>query len=383
MSWTISSLSEAADIVAGQHIPSDLYSDDESGTPYLTGPVDFGMRVPSVTKWTSAPKVFAEKGDVLVTVKGSGVGKSNLGIDAAIGRQLMAIRPRLTKIDQFYLYTFIKSVEPRIHKLAQGAAIPGIVKADLADLQIPLPPLAEQKRIAGILDAADGLRAKRRAALAQLDTLLQSTFLDLFGDPNRWSSKFKISRLVDCCTKITDGEHGTVERLESGRLYLMARNVTKQKSIDLSDVSYISEEDHRRIYKRCGPEAGDLLLVCVGATIGKVALVPEGEEFSLARSVALIKPNRDRMLPSFLLHLFDSGYIQFKLLGQRNTGAQSGLYLGKIKELEIPLPPLDLQRRFASIVESVERQKARHREHLAQLDTLFASLQQRAFKGDL
>ncbi|MGA1463933.1 MAG: restriction endonuclease subunit S, partial [Steroidobacteraceae bacterium] len=247
----------------------------------------------------------------------------------------------------------------------------------------PLPPLPEQKRIAAILDAADALRAKRRESLEQLDQLLQSTFLEMFGDPVRYAARYPMKALGVLAVKITDGEHGTVARLESGKLYLMARNITRDLQLDLSDISYISEDDHERIFKRCGPEAGDLLLVCVGATIGKVAMVPDMEPFSLARSVALIKPDRRHLEPTFLLHLFNSDFIQFRLVGKQNVAAQAGLYLSQIRSIQVPCPSLDEQCEYAGIVESIEQQKARYRTQLDELDTLFASLQSRAFNGEL
>jgi type I restriction enzyme S subunit len=256
-------------------------------------------------------------------------------------------------------------------------------KSQAQRIPIALPPLSEQKRIAAILDNADALRAKRRESNEQLDSLVQATFLEMFGDPVTNPHRWEIKACDDICTKVTDGEHGTVDRLPSGRLYLMARNITASGEIDLGDVSFISEADHRRIFQRCDPEKGDLLLVCVGATIGKTAIVPDMPEFSLARSVALLKPRRNLVQPVYLNQYLRSRHGQTQLLHSRNTAAQSGLYLGKMKAMSIPLPPLDLQTRFASIVESIEQQKARLKAHLAELDTLFASLQSRAFNGEL
>ena len=85
------------------------------------------------------------------------------------------------RVESRYLYHFLRTVD--FYGLASATTVPALRKSELERLPVPLPPLAEQKRIAGILDAADALRAKRREALAQLDTLLQATFLDMFGDP--------------------------------------------------------------------------------------------------------------------------------------------------------------------------------------------------------
>lgn len=270
-----------------------------------------------------------------------------------------------------------------LKSLNKAATIPGLNREDAYRLPLLLPPLPEQKRIAAILDAVDALRAKRRESIEQLDSLTQSTFLEMFGDPVMNPKGWEVKAFENVCNKITDGEHGTVERVDQGVLYLMARNIAVSGDIDLTNVSFIKDVDHQRIVSRCNPEVDDILLVCVGATIGKTALVPAGLDFSLARSVALIKPDRALLAPSFLNQYLRSEPGQSQLFRSRNTAAQSGLYLGKIKKLELIVPPLDLQNRFASIVESIEQQKVRLKTHLAELDTLFASLQSRAFNGEL
>jgi type I restriction enzyme, S subunit len=190
MTPTSRKLSEVCEIIAGQHIASELYDRDGEGSPYLTGPADFGERYPIVTKWTRSPKVFATSADVLVTVKGAGVGKSNLGADAAIGRQLMALRPKNGLLNQSYLFAFIRSQEARLNAAAQGATVPGIGKDTLESMAIPLPSPAEQRRLADILDQADALRRKRAEAIRLANDLVPSLFYEMFGDsitnPRKW-----------------------------------------------------------------------------------------------------------------------------------------------------------------------------------------------------
>ncbi|MCO8055515.1 restriction endonuclease subunit S [Acinetobacter towneri] len=285
------------------------------------------------------------------------------------------------KIDNLYLYYFLKQVD--FYRLAPATTVPALRKSDLEKIKIPLPPLAEQRRIASILDKADELRQKRQQAIEKLDQLLQATFIDMFGDPNTYQNRFPIKSLKQVCTKITDGEHGTVERLESGKLYLMARNITKNMTLDITEVSYISEEDHQRIYKRCSPEFGDLMIVCVGATIGKLCLVPDMEEFSLARSVALLKPDNNSVISQYLLHLLASDYMQQKILNSRNTAAQAGLYLGKLSIIEVPVPPKELQEKWSKIALSIEDQKQKLYKQLDVQNQLFISLQNQAFSGNL
>ena len=106
--------------------------------------------------------------------------------------------PRSDLVSPDFLFWWLKVQEKHIQSKGRGATFKEVSKKIVEDLQIPLPPLAErskQKRIAGILDAADALRAKRREALAQLDTLLQSTFLDMFGDPVTNPMGWEVRRL--------------------------------------------------------------------------------------------------------------------------------------------------------------------------------------------
>ena len=145
--WPTIALGDVCTLIAGQHIDKDDYNTNALGIGYLTGPSDFGDVFPELEKWTTTPKVIAEEGDILITVKGSGLGKVNLlsAFRAAIGRQLMAIRA--TGAITEYLYIQLMRMYYDIQALGVGAAIPGITKDDVLRLRLPLPPLTEQESI--------------------------------------------------------------------------------------------------------------------------------------------------------------------------------------------------------------------------------------------
>ena len=183
--WPVKKLGELCDLVSGQHIDAKDYNTESRGVGYLTGPSDFGSLNPVVTKWTEHPKRMARQGDILLTVKGSGVGKINiLDIDdeLAISRQLMAIR--VTDIEVGYLYAFLSTKFEHFQSLSNGAAIPGISREDVLDLMCPLPPLPEQKRIVSRLNALSSetnrlqsLYQHKRTTLADLkQSLLHKAF---------------------------------------------------------------------------------------------------------------------------------------------------------------------------------------------------------------
>ena len=265
----------------------------------------------------------------------------------------------------------------RIRRLVNGIHL---YPKDVARLQIPLPPLAEQKRIAGILDAADALRAKRREALAELDTLLQSTFLDMFGDPVTNPMGWDAPPLADFCKTGTGGtpSRGKMQRYyEAGTIPWVKSGELREKVIT-STGEYITETALKETNVKLVPKDA-LLLALYGATVGRLGIL--GTQATTNQAVCHIIPNSLRADLRYMFHSL-SNQVSY-LVGRGVGGAQPNISQGIIKSLAIPLPPLNLQHRFAAIGESVEHQKASQRAHLAELDTLFTSLQSRAFRGDL
>lgn len=383
MKWPGIALGEVVDIIAGQHIEASLYSSEPVGSPYLTGPADFGENHPQVTKWTRSPKVFAKSSDVLVTVKGAGVGKSNLSCDAAIGRQLMALRPRQAKIDQHFLYHFIRFKEPSIARLADGATVPGLGKADLKGLEIPLPPLDEQKRIAAILDKADALRRKRRQALALLDSLTQSIFLEMFGDLIA-QSKTHGSLTVADVGRIQLGRQ-RAPKYQSGKFphpYIRVANVYEDR-IDTSDVLCMDFDERDFLDYRL--EYGDILLNEGQSTelVGRPAMWRgEIENCCFQNTLIRFKANRSIINPEYALSVFIYYFrtMEFSKISSK-TSSVAHLGAGRFGRMIFPLAPLDRQNRYAELVFNLRRVQAASEQN--DPHSLFASLQHRAFTGQL
>ena len=255
-------------------------------------------------------------------------------------------------------------------------------------MRFPLPPLAEQKRIARILDAADALRAKRREAVAQLDTLLQSTFLDMFGDPVKlgWTMVTVEALASNQRGAIRTGPFGSQllhsEFVDEGIRVLGIDNAVANEFRE-GEPRFITAQKYEQL-RRYIVRPRDVLITIMG-TCGRCAVVPDDICTAInTKHLCCITLDRGRCLPEFMHAYFLEHPIARRYLEQSAKGAiMSGLNMRIIKSLPIPAAPLDLQHRFAAIVQSVEQQKARQRTHLAELDTLFASLQSRAFRGDL
>lgn len=373
-------LGNIAEVIAGQSPKSETYNQNGDGLPFFQGKTDFGEMYPKARYWCNEPTKIALPNDILISVRAP-VGPVNIcDVESCIGRGLGAIRVN-ENISKDYVYYFLKANEKRISNLGVGSTFKAITQREIRNIVVPLPALEDQIHIATLLSKAEALIKQRKESIDLLDDYLKSTFLEMFGAGDK--SNFPIKTLNEVSIKITDGEHGTVERLDQGRLYLMARNITRSNELDFEQVSYISENAHQKIYKRCNPQKDDLLMVCVGATIGKVALVPEMEEFSIARSVALIKPNHKLIDSRYLLWFFNTDFGIRQIKSGSNEAAQAGLYTGNLKKIKIPLPPIEIQHQFTSIVKKVELINFQYQSSLAELENLYDSLSQKAFKGEL
>ena len=304
------------------------------------------------------------------------------------GMNLLALRVDPEVAASRYVYWILSSTGfrrklPRITKHSVNQSSFNI--ASFKKLQIPLPPLDEQKRIAGIMDAADALRAKRREALAQLDTLLQSTFLDIFGDPVTNPMGWETPALSEVTDEIYryPTYFGIVYQNE-GVPEIRGELIGKDGKLDTdpSKLRFIAQATSDK-FSRTQLTAGDLVMTVRG-TIGKIGIVPaELSNANMTANLIRISPARSIIDPVFLLHVALGPYFLNQLSKASSSTTIKTIKALDLKVIPIPLPPLNRQHRFAAIVESVEEQKTRQRAHLAELDTLFASLQSRAFRGDL
>jgi type I restriction enzyme, S subunit len=334
-----------------------------------------------------SPKQRIRKGDVLVAASSGSldiVGKAARALadyEGGFGAFCKVLRPG-PGIDPSYFAHFFKTQDyrRRVSALAAGININNLRNEHLDEMQIPLPPVAEQRRIAEALDKAEALVAKRRVTLAQLDTLTQAMFVDMFGDPATNLKGFPSSTIGSVSEQVTDGEHLTPKRAAEGIKLLSARNI-RDGYIDFENVDYIGLEEYERIKRRCNPSPGDVLISCSG-TIGRVASVETREPFSLVRSAALVRPRPSVVRYKFLEYYLRTPALKARMLRRANASSQANLFQGQLRDLPVYVPPISLQDDFTIRVARVDTLKAAHWTSLAGLHALFASLQHRAFQGD-
>jgi type I restriction enzyme S subunit len=298
---------------------------------------------------------------------------------AYVVSHLAALAP-IGKYEPSYLAHWLRAHPPS--KLIKDDAYPSIRTSEIASLEVPDLHIDNQRRIAAILDKADAIRRKREQALTLADDLLRSVFQQMFGDPVMNTKDWPIEALGVVCTKITDGTHDTPMRQSSGVTFITGKNIRPFK-IDRDNVEFVSEEVHREIYRRCNPEYGDVLYTNIGAGTGNAAFNDVIFEFSM-KNVALLKPNLSRTNGRYLELLLNHGGFKRQLLSQYGQGgAQGFLGLKNIKSIMIPLPPLHSQTQFQRLVEKTKAASARIERARVLDESLFTSLSQRAFGGEL
>ena len=290
--------------------------------------------------------------------------------------------PHADVLEAKYLYWWLRTRRSYLESLGNGATFKEVSKATVSRIEIPLPSLNEQRRIAEVLDRAQALRAKRRTALAQLDLLSQSIFIHMFGDPVSNPKGMTVVRLADVATRITDGVHLKPDYTKVGIPFISVKDITTGNLV-FDDCKFISLEDHERFTKRCKPERHDILYTKVGATYGRPALIETDREFSIYVSVCLIKPRKELVHPHFLSVVLATPAVK-KQADRRVKGiGVPDLHLDQIQSFLIPLPSMEEQHEFARRILTVEKLKKTQRASLAEFEGLFASLQYRAFRGEL
>lgn len=335
-----------------------------------------------------------QEGDILVSSANSWnlIGKCcavpHLPWQATFGGFVSVLRAHHGKVDSRYLYRWFSS--PRIQATVRGFGQQTTNIANLniercAGLAVPLPPIPEQRRIADVLDRADAMRAKRREAVGQVQLLERALLVALLGPEGDWARRWPMVALGDICA-VKGGK-----RLPKGEDY--SPEPTPFRYIRVADIQDGQVQEDRLVYLR--PEIqrairnyvvrdGDVVISIAGS-IGLVAPVgPSLDGVNLTENAAKLSPNgRAQYAHEYLASLLRLPSVQGQIrsyVGQVTIGK---LALFRIEKLLVPLPPLSDQVHYSNGLRAIRRLGGVHLQSAAELDALFASLQHRAFRGEL
>ncbi|MTJ17647.1 MULTISPECIES: restriction endonuclease subunit S [unclassified Dolichospermum] len=322
--------------------------------------------------------IFPKRGGAILTNK-----KRLTSVPICTDLNIMGVIPSNILLPK-YLYFYFLNIDMR--KLGSGSSIPQINNYDIEPLIISFPPLPEQKRIVAIADEAfEGIdRAIRNTEknLSNARELFESYLNSIFTQKgDGWEEK----KLGDVC-QVKDGTHFSPKNSEDGKyMYITAKNI-KPYYIDLTKITFISEEDHQKIYSRCPVKKGDVLYIKDGATAGIAAINNFEEEFSLLSSVAVFKTS-SQILNTYLVHYANSNLGRKNFLGYIDGAAITRLTLTKLNNVFIPIAPLYAQQEIVTKLDELSAETQRleniYRQKIAALKELKQSILQKAFTGEL
>lgn len=356
----------------------DLSSVDNTTKQITANQTVIGREAPSRARQR------VKAGDILVsTVRPNlnGVARVPGHLDGATASTgFCVLRPQPSKLNANYLFHWVQSVEfvADMMRKATGASYPAVSDKIIAQSEIPLPSLDEQKRIAAILDQADELRRKRQRSIDRLDNFGEAAFDQINVSNGNWS------QLSEVC-KFENGDRGKnypgkKSLLKHGVPFVSAADLDANGDVVRENLSYISDDRFRIL--RSGKFSGGDFLFCLRGSLGKFALVPDGMSGAIASSLVIIR------ISNSIDHEFFRGYLGSRLVKKEinfysNGLAQPNLSGASLKKFKIFLPPIEVQRKFGETMTKIVEARERLLRSKAQMDQLFASLQHRAFRGEV
>lgn len=358
----------------GQSPDSMTYNEEKNGLPFFQGNADFGTLHPKVRVWCSAPTKIANKGDILISVRAP-IGALNIASEkCCIGRGLAALTVDSSLCEQKYLWYALESKVEALNAKGTGSTFKAINKNTLAETEVVLPPLQEQRRISSVLDKVTDLIAIRRAQLEKLDELVKSRFVEMFGNPVYNTKGLPTKKLA---------ELGDIDR---GRSQHRPRNAPELLNgpyplIQTGEVAaaglYITE--YHNTYSELGLAQSKMwkagtLCITIAANIAQTAILT----FEACFPDSVVGFVSNGSVSAIYMHYW-FGFFQKILEEQAPQVAQKNINLKILSELDVMLPDLEKQAMFATVVEQTEKTKLTIRQSLDKLTVMKQSLMQQYF----
>ena len=378
---------------------SNLKTSDyvETGVPVLQGKNIthnefkwFGIRYISDKKADELNRSSVKIGDILIVKIGSIGYSAELtelkGHDRAIiPANLAKVSVDETIVDKSYLLFWLRSLDAERHfkSIASKTAQPALSLTKIKSLPVPLPPLPIQKQIAAVLEKADTLRSQCQQMEQELNSLAQSVFLDMFGDPVTNPKEWPQKPSKELCKLITVGIviKPSSYYVDAGIPALRSLNV-RENYISNENFVYFDEKVHEQQLKKTHVYEGDVVIVRSGQP-GRSSVIPKEFDGANAIDILITRPNSD-LLNSFYFSFFlnSEGGRQLVLSNEKGQ-VQKHLNVGELSRALIPVPPIALQNEFEYSLNKLAVQMRLNKDLLTNCDQNFNSLMQRAFKGEL
>ena len=374
--WKWVRLGEVCEIIMGQSPPSSTYTSKPEGIPFFQGKADFGEYYPKVRIWCIKPIKIAEEGDILISVRAP-VGPVNMcNIKCSIGRGLAAIRCKDDPVN-WYIFWHLKSVEKRIASLGSGSTFGAITLDDLINLQIPLPPLSEQKRIVEkIKTLMDDIEKAKNACKKQIEAAeaLFSAYLHQIFESEE-AKKWERKKLGEVC-EIIKGKKPILYDIPPDKKslpYLTAEFIRTSKQpqwcLESDKNSVIVNED-------------EIIIIADGSNSGEIFT---GYRGILASTMGKLAIDENKIIKDYIYFFIKMNFNN--LNGPKRGSAIPHLEKEIFYNLLIPIPSLETQQRIVNYLKEkfayMENLKSKINDLKSTIDALPQSILKKAFKGEL
>ena len=330
----------------------------------------------------SSAKLFP-KGTLLLTMYGT-VGKVAITeVEMATNQAILGLIPK-KQVDTLYLYYFLKSFENKWQNFMRTTTQSNINATIVKRLLVPIPPLEEQKKIVEILQFADYLKERRKEAIKLIDKIVMSLFYDMFGDPATNPKGWEVKKIGNIIEDIKSGfAYGKFNK-ERGIPQLRPYNITEDGKLDLSTLKYVP--DTKKNIEGYYLKTGDIIFNNTNSPelVGKTTIFKSDLDCVFSNHLTRIRLDETKATPAYIKQLFN--YLWLKRVFQNRCHQwvnQASINNKNLRELEILLPPLDLQQEFTEIVSKLEDKRKQMEEAEEKLEMLYQILLKQAFTGKL
>lgn len=318
---------------------------------------------------------FVQSGDFLLSNSMSFGRPYILSIDGCIHDGWLVLRDKDNLFDKHFLYYCLSApvTYAKFKSMAVGGVVNNLNSEMVRNVEIPLPPLEEQRRIATVLDKVSDLIAKRRAQLDKLDLLVKARFVEIFGQYIG-----KNEQTLNAICNFIDYRGKTPEKSESGIPLITAKNI-KQNLFCINPQEFIPTENYDTVMTRGIPQVNDVLFT-TEAPLGNVCRIPDiYDKFCVGQRIITMQPHKDTITSEYLEYALISKEFQDKMWQKSSGSTVKGIRSKLLEQLTIPVPPFDQQQQFSKIVVNLEHSKFIINCSLKKLETLRKAIMQQYF----
>ena len=346
------------------YIVEDTKYDDKYKTPVLTAGQSF------ILGYTNEENnIFKAKTNPVIIFDDFTTSSKYVDFDFKVKSSAMKILKAKDGVNIKYVYYLMQTIkfDNQLHKRYWISTY--------SKIKVPIPNIGIQDEIVKKLDLITKIVVDKQEQLQALNLLIKSQFVEMFQSGNY--PKYELGKLCD----VRDGTHDSPKYLEESEYkFITSKNIVNNE-IDFSEAKYISKQDYDKFNTRSKVNYGDILMPMIG-TIGKPIIVniPDEEIDFAIKNVALIKFLDDSKVTNvYIKNLFDSDYFENAISQNKRGGTQKFIALSDIRKLEIEIPPIELQNKFAEFVKQVDKQKFEIENSLKEMQELYESLMEKYF----